>query len=397
MISRRRFLSAAGAAPAVFAADRKLEITSVKAVPFRLLGTGRFGTSKFDSDHDPARSRWFGPFSQLAGAILVQIRTKQGITGYGMGGGGGAAVYVIENHMKDLLLGANPLNVELLWEQIFASSSFYGRKGIAIQALSGIDLALWDIAGKHAGVPCWQLLGGQVRDKVRAYFTGGNLEAGLKLGFTAFKLPMPHGPTDGGDPKKKIVDMLTAARKTIGPENLLMIDVLCRWDVPFTLEMAERLQDVRLHFIEEPILPDDLSGYEKLCREVKGTRIASGEHEYTHYGFDILLRHQAAHFLQPDLTWSGGLTTGRRVATMAAAKSVPVLPHRGGSAFGMQLVISHPNCPMAESFGTGEPGNELMALCTAPFANGYYSAPRGPGMGVEFPDAVLKKHAPSLL
>jgi L-rhamnonate dehydratase len=397
MNGRRRFLATGAAAAGVFGADRKIKIVSVKAVPLRLLGTGRFGTSKFDSDHDPARWRWFGPFSQLAGSILVQIRTDQGITGYGLGGGGGAAVYVIENHIKDLLAGANPLNVELLWEQIFASTSFYGRKGIAIQALSGIDLALWDIAGKFAGVPCWQLLGGKVRDTVRAYFTGANLEAGLKLGFTAFKLPMPHGPADGDGAKKKIVEMLTAARKTIGPDNLLMIDVLCRWDVPFTLEMADRLQEVRLHFIEEPILPDDLPGYETLCREVKGTRIASGEHEYTHHGFDILLRHRAAHFLQPDLTWSGGLTTGRRVATMAAAKSVPVLPHRGGSVFGMQLVSSHPNCPMAESFGTGEPGNELMALCEAPFAGGRYSPPEGPGMGVDFLPSILSKHAPSLV
>ncbi len=392
----RRQLLAAPAALAAGAVDRQ-EIVSVKAAPFSMLPASRFGGNRFQGDHDPARYRWFGPFSQLTGAILVRIQTKQGLTGYGMGGGGTAAIHIIDNHLKDLLVGTNALNVEMLWEQIFASTSFYGRKGVAIQALSGIDLALWDIAGKNAGVPVWRLLGGQVREKVPAYFTGPNLEAGLKLGFGAFKLPMPLGPDDGDGVKARIVDLLTKARNTIGPDKLLMIDCLCRWTVPFTLEMAERLQEVRLHFIEEPILPDDLSGYEKLCREVKGTRIASGEHEFTHYGFDILLRHGAAHFLQPDLTWSGGLTTGRRVATMAAAKSVPVMPHRGGSAFGMQLVISHPNCPMAESFGTGEQGNELMALCTAPFERGYYRPPQGPGMGVEFSEAVLRKHAPSLL
>ncbi len=393
----RRTLLASMAAAQLPAADRKIKITSVKAVPFRLLGTGRFGTSKFSSDFDPARMRWFGPFSQLSGSILVQIRTDQGLTGYGLGGGGGAACYIIENHLKDLLVGANPLHVELLWDQMFASTSFYGRKGVVIMALSGIDLALWDLAGKHAGSPVYQLLGGAAQARVPAYLTSPNPEIGLKLGFQAFKLPVDLGPADGEEGKKKIVARLQEARKIVGPSATLMIDVLCRWDVAYTLEMAKRLEEVRLHFIEEPLLPDDLAGYELLCKEVTGTRIASGEHEYTHFGFADLLRHKAAHFLQPDMTWSGGLTTGRRVVTLAAAASVPVIPHRGGSVYGIHLIMASSNCPMAESFGTGEPGNELMGMLTAPFENGYYRAPEGPGLGAEFTDAVLRKHAPQLV
>jgi len=389
VVTRRGFLLQATAA-----AHRKLKVTSVKAVPLGLLPAARFGQNRFQSDYDPARRRWFGPFSQLAGAILVEVRTDQGLTGYGMGGGGGAACYIIANHLQDLVVGANPLNVELLWDQMFASTSFYGRKGVAIMAMSGIDLALWDIAGKAAGAPVCQLIGGAVKDKAQAYFTGKNLELGLKLGFRAFKLPMDIGPADGDDARKRIVAVLVEARKRIGPDNLLMIDCLCRWDVDFTIEMAKRQADAGagLYFIEEPILPDDVFGYARLCREVKETRIASGEHEYSHYGFDLLLRQKAAHILQPDLTWSGGLTTGKRAATLAAAHGVPVMPHRGGSVFGMQLVIASANCPLAESFGTGEPGNELMALMTAPFENGYYRAPDGPGMGLEIPEGVLTKY-----
>jgi L-rhamnonate dehydratase len=229
---------------------------------------------------------------------------------------------------------------------------------------------------------------------VRAYFTGKNLELGLKLGFTAFKWPMDIGPTDGIDAAKRVASTLTTARKTIGPDHLLMIDCLCRWDLDFTIEAAQRIADadVNLHFIEEPLLPDDIPGYEKLCREVKSTRIASGEHEYSHFGFELLLRQKAAHFLQPDLTWSGGLTTGKRIVTLAAPRQVPVIPHRGGSVYGMQLIIASENCPMAESFGTGEPGNEMMNLFTSPFEKGYYRAPQGPGMGVEIPPEVLKKN-----
>src|SRR5206468_9852022 len=122
---------------------------------------------------------------------------------------------------------------------------------------------------------------------------------------------------------------------------LLMIDVLCRWNVEYTIEFAARVEEAKLYFVEEPLLPDDYPGYARLCREVKSTRIASGEHEFTHYGFEQLLERKAAQVLQPDLTWSGGLTTGLRVAGMAAAQGIPVAPHRGGSVYGMQLAAHH--------------------------------------------------------
>lgn len=395
-LSRRRVLSAsammaAGGAAAPAAAG-SLRIDSVRAVPLSLLPTSRFGTNRFKGDQDPARFRWFGSFSQLAGAILVEIKTAEGITGYGMGGGGSAACFVIENHLRDLLQGVNALQVELLWDQLFSSSSFYGRKGLAIQAISGLDLALWDIAGKHAGVPAYKLLGGAVQTKVPAYFTSAKPEAGLDLGFRAFKLPMEIAP-DEPDARRRIVERLANTRKTVGKDAKLMIDVLCRWTVPFTIEMAQRLADadVRLDFIEEPILPDDIPGYETLCREVKSTRIASGEHEYTHYGFNELIRHRAAQILQPDLTWSGGLTTGKRVLALAGPAKIPVMPHRGGSAFGMQLIVTSKLCPLAESFGTGE-ANEMLARLAAPFERGFYLAPEKPGMGVELPAGVLKQY-----
>ncbi len=225
----RRALIASGSLAAAQAAARRLAITSVRAVPFRLLDPSRFGNKQFTGDHDPARWRWFGPFSQLAGSILVEIKTAVGVVGYGMGGGGGAACYIIENHLKDLLIGANALNVELLWDQLFSSTSFYGRKGVAIMAISGIDLALWDIAGKAAGMPCWQLLGGKRQQRVRSYFTGPDVEMGLKLGFTAFKQPINHGPADGEEGKRAIEAQIKQARTKIGPEPLLMIDCFARW------------------------------------------------------------------------------------------------------------------------------------------------------------------------
>lgn len=383
--------------PALAAAPRQT-IVSVKAAPMPLIPTSRFGTRKFNDDHDPARWRWFGPFSQLAGATLVQIRTDQGITGYGQGGGGTAAVHVIEQHLKELLIGANALNIDLLWDQMFSSTSFYGRRGLPIMAISGIDLALWDIAGQVANQPVWQLLGGQSKQRVAAYFTGADVERGMKLGFKAFKLGLYEGVADTSkESMLKLLDKLKQVRHTIGPDNKLMIDCLCRWNVEYTLDFAARAADtgIKLYFIEEPLLPDDVAGYQRLCREVKGTRIACGEHEFTRYGFEEVIRNKAAHILQPDLTWCGGLSDARRTATVAASHGIPVMPHRGGSLFGIHLVISHPNCPMAESFGTGEPGNEMMERLTPPFKDGYYYPPERPGIGAELTPELLRKHIPA--
>jgi L-rhamnonate dehydratase len=388
----RRGLFAACLAGAAAPGATPLKIESVQAYPVPLLPASRFGTPNFQSDYDPARWRWFGPFSQLAGSILVEIHTDQGITGYGLGGGGGAGAYIVNNHLRDLLVGANAVNIELLWDQMFASTSFYGRRGLAIMAISGVDLALWDIAGKHAGKPVYQLLGGATKEKVAAYATGNDVERALGLGFHAFKLSVPDGVAQGAEGKGRTVSRLKEARAAIGPDKLLMIDCLARWDVDYTLEMAERLAEVDLNFIEEPLYPDDIAGYERLCAEVRSTRIASGEHEYTRFGFQELIRHKAADILQPDITWSGGLTELRRIAALASAASLPLMPHRGGSLYGIHLVLAAPNCDMAESFGTGEPGNELMEAMTAPFKDGHYYPPEKPGFGVDLGDAVLRKY-----
>src|SRR5262245_11945077 len=212
--SRRRFLGALGASaawsglPAGLAAqsrspesitsdERKLKITSVKAYPVAIGASFRGTAPKFSSDFDPARWRYRGPFAQLVGAIIVEIGTDQGIIGYGMGGGGAAAVTIIERYLRHLLLGANPLNVELLWDQMYSSSSYCGRRGLVVMALSGVDLALWDIAGKHAGRPVHQLIGGTTKDKVPAYYTGFDVEKAKTMGFNAFKIPVREGVVEG--------------------------------------------------------------------------------------------------------------------------------------------------------------------------------------------------------
>jgi L-rhamnonate dehydratase len=401
LLDRRGFLSLAAATMCdAVPATGRLQIDAVKASPLRVRAPAPAASSvpsEALSDFDPRRWRNFGPFSQLNGAILVQIRTKEGITGYGMGGGGAAACHIIDTHLSRLLVGADATNIELLWDQLFASTSFYGRRGVVVQAMSGIDLALWDIAGKRAGLPVYRLLGGQYRNRVPGYYTGNDVERGLELGFRAVKLANFVDSRAGRDGMRNNVQKILEARKRIGEDPLLMLDALCAWDVPYTIELAERVTEARLYFLEEPILPDDVDGYTRLCKEVRGTRIASGEHEATIYGFREILRNRAAHILQPDLTWSGGLTDARRVAAAAEAAGVPLIPHRGGSVYGMTLLLTTRTASLAESFGTGDSGNEVMELLTPKLVDGDYLAPEGPGFGVDFSDRILRAYAPQLI
>jgi L-rhamnonate dehydratase len=389
-LSRRRFLhsSAAAAASTAYGAER-LTVTSVKAYPIKVPGMNGGAVPQFTSDFDPARSRWIGPFAQLGGAIIVEIKTEQGITGYGMGGGGAAAATIIEHHLGPLISGANALNVELIWEQMYSATLFYGRKGVVIMAISGVDLALWDIRGRHAAQPVYKLLGGPNRDKVPAYYTGAEMEKALDLGFRAFKYPIRHGLAEGREGMKKTLAELREIRGKIGPDNQLMIDVTCQWDVPYTLEMADRMQEFRLFWIEEPVSPDNLEGYAQLCREIRGPLIAGGEHEYTRFGFEELISHKAVKLLQPDTTWSGGLTEVRRIAALAAAHNLPMAPHRGGSPYGMSVILSTPSCILAESFGILEKSTPLLAAMTSRFENGFYYPSEKPGFGVEVTSAML--------
>ena len=390
-LTRRGFLGAALAAAAP--AEAKLKIDSVKAYPITLSQHFGHHAPKFSSDYDPARWRWLGQLSNLSGEIVVEIKTDQGITGYGLGGGGAAGAAVVEHHLSELLVGANPLHVEMLWDQMYGSMAFYGRRGLGVMALSGVDLALWDIAGKQAGVPVHKLLGGPVKDKVPAYYTGYNMEGALRLGFRGFKLPIRYGPRDGREGMKSTIDELRKIRGIIGPDAELMIDVSCQWNVPYTLEMADRMAEFRLYWIEEPLTPDELEGYAQLCREIRGPLIASGEHEYTRFGFQELIGHGAVKLLQPDTTWSGGLTEVRRIAALASAHGLPMAPHRGSSPYGLTVIMTTPNCVFAENLGVMEEGNELMQAITSRFEKGYYYPNEKPGFGVEFKPEWFRKYA----
>ena len=290
----------------------------------------------------------FQPDAGKLPAFTVEITTDKGVKGYGSGGPGGA--YVVEQHFTKLLMGEDPFNVERIWDILWRSSMSYGRAGLVINAISGVDLALWDVVGNALGMPVYKLLGGETKARIPAYCTGNDIEQHMEFGYKRLKLAIPYGPADGREGMKKNVQLVENTRKALGPDGDIMLDCWMSWTERYTLEMAEMVAPHRVYWMEECLQPHDYEGFGRLNAAIKSTRIVTGEHEYTRYGFRKLLEHNCAAVWQPDIHWCGGLTELRRIAALAAAYDIPVIPHTGGAFDSIHFIMATPNAPWAELF-----------------------------------------------
>ncbi len=338
--------------------------------------------------------------------IVVKVETDVGLVGLGWGGGGVAAVEVVNRHFRELLLD-RPVNkvedIAAIWDALYKASTPYGRRGVAIMALSGLDLALWDLLAKAEGVPVYRLihLTGDKRDKnkeqVRAYATGNDPEWYVELEFTAHKFS--HRWTGSGaeaDDADYDVDYNEAvttaarARQIFGPEALLMVDSYMSWDEAVTQEMALRLADYNIYWFEDVLTPDHLAGQAALRQAVKPILIAGGEHEFTHYGFAEIARVGALDLWQPDITWCGGITAGLRIVDLARQAGVPVAPHRGGEVWGLHLIVATACDDLAEVL-PGQRGAvvDQLWLDQPQPVNGYIAPPEAPGFGVTLNEALI--------
>jgi L-rhamnonate dehydratase len=295
----------------------------------------------------------FYPDPRKLGEFTVEIATDKGLKGYGIGGIAGGAI--VEGNLVRLLLGEDPFNVERLWDIMWRASLPYGRMGVVMNAISGVDLALWDLIGKTLGMPVYRLLGGETKPRIPAYCTGNDIEQHIEFGFKRLKLALPYGPADGREGMKKNVELAKRTRALLGPEGDVMLDCWMALTERYTIELAEMLEPYRIYWLEECLPPYDYEGYGRLNAQIKSTRIVTGEHEYTRYGFRNLLEHRAASIWQPEIRWCGGLTELRRIAALAAAYDIPVIPHLGGAGEGgsrdtVHFIMATPNSPWAEFF-----------------------------------------------
>jgi L-rhamnonate dehydratase len=323
----------------------------------------------------------------VLGSIVIEVETDDGQVGLSTGFGGPPACWLINHHFRRFLIGADPRDVNRIWDQLFRASLFYGRKGLTLAAISVVDLALWDLLGKLRDEPVYRLIGGRTKDDISFYCTGPRPEAVKAMGFWGGKVPLPHGPADGREGLRANIAFLEKHRAAVGPDFPLMVDCYMALDAPYTIELTKAAVPIGIHWWEEALPPDDFDGYALLKRAAPTEKWTTGEHEYSRYGFRKLIETRAIDVLQPDVMWVGGLTELLRIAAHAAAYDLPVVPH-GSGPYSYHFVMSQPNAPYCEYVANSADGRSVKPVFGDLFsdeptpANGRLDVSEAPGFGL---------------
>jgi L-alanine-DL-glutamate epimerase-like enolase superfamily enzyme len=341
--------------------------------------------------------------------MIVRVTTDAGIVGYGEAVTSGTVVRAIieappstphRHGLGVVLIGKDPLDPEARWRDMYDGSSWYGRRGVVIHAMSAIDTALWDIVGKAAGKPCYALWG-QRRDRVRAYASmlfPETPEEAVRLaaqradeGFTAVKFGWG---SFGYDPARDRV-MMRAIRKAVGDDIALMVDAGRRWTAAHAIEQAAWLfGEFGIAWLEEPLDPDDLDGYRRLTKAARG-RIAGGEADEAMPFFDALIT-AGLKVLQPDVGRAGGLTMTRKISTRAHQAGVWCVPHCFGSGISLAASLHWMAAAEEAQFNeypvTASPLRNELVSGLPPLVDGDVTLPQGPGLGIALNEDVIERY-----
>ncbi|MGN6122240.1 MAG: L-rhamnonate dehydratase, partial [Sphingomonas oligoaromativorans] len=270
----------------------------------------------------------------VLGTLVVEIEATDGTIGFAVTTGGEPACFIVEKHLARFLEGRDPADYEKIWDQMYFSTQYYGRKGLVVNAISGVDLALWDLLGKLRQEPVYKLLGGNVRDELQFYATGARPDLAKEMGFIGGKLPLHHGPAEGIEGLHKNIADLAEMRSRCGDDFWLMLDCWMSLDLDYATRLAHRAWDeCGLKWIEEALSPDDYWSYAALKKNApKGLLVTTGEHEATRWGFRMLMDMECCDIIQPDVGWCGGVTELIKIANYADSKGVMMVPH-GSSVY----------------------------------------------------------------
>ena len=286
--------------------------------------------------------------SDWPGYFVVEVEASTGQVGLGVSVGGPAGCWVVEQHLSHFVLGKSPFEFEVIWDQMFRGSLFYGRKGLVLHAISAVDLALWDLMGRITGRPAYELLGGPSRDELEFYATTPNPEAAKAGGFTGCKLPLWYGVSAGRDGLKRNVDRFATAREIVGPDLMLAYDCWMGLDVETAAELGHRLLPYEPAWLEECLPPDDYWGYGDLRHRLpERIALSGGEHEATRWGFRSLSSIGRVDFLQPDPSWCGGMTELAKIVAEAETAGRRVVPHTCG-AYSLHAGFAWASVPFSE-------------------------------------------------
>jgi L-rhamnonate dehydratase len=337
------------------------------------------------------RSLWLPKWE----AVWCKVTAEDGTWGLGSTSPGPVAATLIRDHFAPHLVGQNCFATERLYDVMLRMTHPYGATGLASYAVSAVDLALWDLKGKLLGRPVYELLGGPARERQFCYATGNDVDWYQELGYRAFKLACPHGPADGLDGLRRNEALLAATRAQIGDDAELMLDCWMAFDVEFAVRLAETLRPYRLRWMEECLIPEDLSGHEELRKRLPWQTLATGEHWYTPYPFSWAVSHRVADVLQPDINWCGGVTACLRILHAAEAAGLTVILHGGGNTpFGQHFTYAMPGMAWLETFVGSAPGVPLAEAPRIPGQavpeNGWLVPNDAPGFGMEIDAAWIE-------
>lgn len=341
--------------------------------------------------------------------VVVELVDENGLTGIGTAGFGNPATVELLGQLEPLVTGCAPSEVARAWETMYRATLNIGRRGVVLHAISAVDIALWDLFGKQLGVPVYELLGGKLRASLPAYaswlYATEDLDAlaaeaagWAAQGFTAVKQRLPNGPLEGRAGIRRNVELVRTVTQAVGPDVDVMADAYMSWDVAYAIRCIRAIEDagLRLRWVEEPLVPDDIAGLARVRSSV-ATPIAAGEHEATRYGFRDLVQAGAVDVLQPDVNRLGGITEARRVWALGETFGLDVIPHLG-FAHNAHLAISSLATPLLEYMPPAADPDEAdedqifwVAFPDEPqAAQGSVILSEKPGLGVTLDRSVLE-------
>jgi len=344
-------------------------------------------------------------------AHIIEVLTDEGIRGFGEAYGGGQVAFanktIIERVIRPMILGEDPLDREKIWHKVYNLLRDHGQKGMPIQALSGVDIALWDVVGRYLNQPLYKLLGGAFRQSIPVYGYGmmfqriPELEKSfaresariVEAGYKAIKMKIGLGP-------HRDMQLVRAVREAIGPDILLMVDANHAYTAREAIPLGRELEHLGVFWFEEPVAPEDHQGYRDVCNALD-MAVAGGEAEFTRWGFRDLIANRCVDVLQPETCNLGGITEYLKILALAHTYFLPVVNHVWGSAVAvatnLHLLAAMPDLP-----GAAEPVQPMLEYDTTPNRfreellvkplaipeqvkrnDGWVSLPPGPGLGIE--------------
>jgi len=339
-----------------------------------------------------------------ADAIYVEVEADDGTVGL-FGPIFPETAYLILLKLRSHLIGQDPLATERLWDVMYRQDR-HAREGNQMMAISAVDNALWDLKGKHFGLPVYRLLGGPTREKIDCYASmlGHPLDLdkvteraqwAVEQGFKAQKWFFKYGPIHGLAGMARNVDLVRTVREAVGPDIEIMFDCWMGWDLTYTIRLLERIEEYRPRWVEEAVPADRTDDFAAIKASSR-IPLSTGEHEYTRWGFQKLLQADAIDVIQADPDWCGGITELVKICTLASAYGRVVIPHGHSIHAAVHVVASQSPyvCPMAETLLLALPGKQQFHTEAMMPQGGSIPLPTAPGLGFSLDESKVESRTP---